>query len=212
MAKRVFLVDDHDVLRKGLKELLELHEFEIVGEARNSQDGLNSILSLHPDVAVIDLNLETPGAGMHLIEELRRRSRTKLVVYSYRENIHTISHAYEVGADAYVPKSKDPDVLVDVIKRVLESPKPVFIDDAEAKIAELAASKTYKSPAEVLNEKELAAFKMLAEGLTNDEVSAALDISQKRLSNMITDIKGKIGCERGQFTKVAVLYDIIAID
>lgn len=212
MNKNVYLVDDHDVLRNGLKELLEYHGFNIVGEARDSTQGLNDILELHPDVAVIDLNLETQGAGMHLIEELRRKSRTKLVVYSYRENIHTISHAYEVGADAYVPKSKDPDILVDVITQVLESAQPVYIENIQNKIAKFAANQTFKSPQNVLNEKELMAFQMLAEGISNEEVSSALEISSKRLSNMITDLKNKIGCERGQFTKVALLYDIIAID
>lgn len=212
MSKTVFLVDDHDVLRKGLRELLELHDFEIVGEARDSQEGFNGIMEHHPEVAVIDLNLETPGAGMHLVDDLRRKTRTKLVVYSYRENIHTISHSYELGADAYVPKSKDPSVLIDVINQVLESNQPVYIDNAQKKIAEFVAGQTYKSPMEVLNEKELMAFKLLAEGLTNEEVSETLEISPKRLSNMITDIKGKIGCDRGQFTKVALLYDIIAIE
>lgn len=212
MKKTVYLVDDHDVLRKGLRELLELHDFEIVGEARSSDEGMKGILQLQPDLAVIDLNLEIPGAGMDLVERLRAKTRTRLVVYSYRENIYTISHAYELGADAYVPKSKDPDVLVSVINEVLNSNQPVYIDNADLKIAEFSAAHPYKSPRDVLNEKELMAFTMLAEGQTNEDVSEQLDVSAKRLSNMITEIKAKLGCERGQFTKVALLYDLISIE
>jgi DNA-binding NarL/FixJ family response regulator len=118
--KRVFLVDDEAVVRRGLKLLCNLQpHLEVCGEAANAQEALHGIVSLNPDLAVVDLNLEGTD-GLTLIQELRRLCPPlKILVFTMYDQAHFAAAAFAAGAQGYVTKEEGADKALEAIEWVL---------------------------------------------------------------------------------------------
>lgn len=212
-AIRTYLVEDHLIVRQGLIDLFKRvakGEIVCVGEAVSEEAALSGISDVHPDVIVVDLNLEGSN-GISLIEKLiNRNPDERIVVFSMRSVIQTVAVAYRMGALAYVTKSDDPEMLLEAIRAARDG-KRYFVPGMAEKLAIYQLKEGEKNPRYVLSEKELELFVMLAEGVKPDEAAERLGINIRSIANRIVIIRKTLDCVDADFTRIAAQYGLINV-
>ena len=206
---RVFLVDDHPLVRDWLKNLLQMEEdFEVIGEADDTATALAAMLVDKPDVAVVDLSLKR-GSGLDLIKSLRlRHPEIRVLVLSMHEEIRDVERALRAGARGYVMKGESSHQIVPAIRWV-HSGKTYATPEVFSKLAERANSQAPGSnidhPEEVLSDRELHVFRRIGEGLTTRRIAEELEVSQKTVQTYCARIKEKIGLDDGAELALAAI-------
>ena len=196
-AERVLLIDDHPIVREGLRGLLAQNpEFVVCGEARGVEDGLEALRTLRPDAAIVDLSLGRES-GLDFIAQARKESPgCAILALSMLDELTYAERALRSGASGYVMKQEATDRLVLALHRVLEG--KVFVSPvvSERMLATLA---TPKSPARYsvdrLTNRELEIFRLLGMGVRSAEIANKLGISQKTIETHRGRIKAKLGIE-----------------
>lgn len=197
MAKqRIILVDDHEVVRIGLKTLLDRHpEFDVVGEASSAREAVEKTASLKPDVVVMDIRL--PGvSGIDACEEIVKRfPETKvLMLTSYAEDEMLFS-AIRAGASGYVLKQIGSEDLV----KALES-----VGSGEGLLDPAVTQRVFQEVRRAVREEEASAFanlsqqekhvlQLVSEGKTNREIAKALFLGEGTVRNYVSSILSKLG-------------------
>ncbi len=199
-AIRVFLVDDHPLVRDWLKSLLLTEGgFDVLGEADNAEGALAAMAAHTPDVAVVDLSLKH-GSGLDLIRELRERlPSVRVLVLSMHEEISAVDRALQAGARGYVMKGESSHQIVPAIRwvhggKIYATPE-VFSQLAE-RMVEKGTSRA-QDPGEVLSERELQVFRRIGEGHPTRRIADELQISLKTVQTYVARIKEKIGLDDG---------------
>lgn len=212
MAIRIFLVDDHPIILRSLRDILGGKDFKIVGEAKTPNDARDKILAINPDVAIVDLNLED-GTGFDLIDELHATNpNIRIVVYSMRENIQAIADVYRAGAMAYVPKSGDPMEVLSAVTSAAKG-RHYFVGDMAERLGHFHATGNPDDPVTKLTSREFEIFKLAAHGLASEEIAKKLDVGVRSVSNRLTIIRTKLGLtSQIQFTRMALKYGHIQPD
>jgi two-component system, NarL family, response regulator DevR len=204
MAIRVFLLDDHEVVRRGVRELLETQEdFEVVGEAATAEEGLSRIPPTQPDVAVVDMRLPD-GDGAEVCRRLRERApeTRSLVLTSYSDE-DAVAAAVAAGAAGYLLKQVRGSALVSAVRTVAAGGTLFGQESA------VAAVVTRGRPAErdrrlaVLTEQERTVLRLIGEGLTNRQIGARMGLAEKTVKNYTSHLLAKLGLERR--TQAAIL-------
>ncbi|HSV37899.1 MAG TPA: response regulator transcription factor [Nocardioidaceae bacterium] len=201
---RVFLLDDHEVVRQGLRTLLESSgDIEVVGESGSAEEATSRIPALRPDVAVLDGRLPD-GSGVEVCRSVRSvdPSIQALILTSYDDD-EALFAAIMAGAAGYVLKDIRGTDLVDAIKRVAAGQS--LIDPAlTARVLERVRNGPSIAPelAE-LTEQELKLLGFIAEGLTNRQIGEKMFLAEKTVKNYVSSILSKLGLERR--TQAAVL-------
>jgi len=196
---RVFLVDDHPLVRDWLKNLLETEsDFAVVGEAAEQATALAAMTADPPDVAVVDLSLKR-GSGLELIKALHARlPDVNVLVLSMHEEIGDVERALRAGARGYVMKGASSSQIVPAIRWVqagkIYATQEVFSKMAERMTRKDAASGDW---ADLLSDRELEVFRRLGEGQTTRRIADELYVSQKTVQTYCARIKEKIGVEDG---------------
>ena len=175
----VMLVDDHPLLRKGLKQLLALEdELEVIAEASNGQDAIKLAAELDPDLIILDLNMQ----GMDGLETLKRMRdegvTSRIVMLTVSDADEDIVKAISNGADGYLLKDTDPEVLLDQIKKALEG-KMVLSEAITQVLATALRRPQAKTPAELnsLTNREYEILHLIAKGMSNKVIARELNIS-----------------------------------
>ena len=192
LQNRVMLVDDHAVVRSGIRRLLE-HEsgFVIVAEAESGERAYQLYGQHAPDVVVMDLSMPGMG-GMEAIRRLvARYPEAKLLVLSMHENAAFANQALKAGAKGYLAKNSLAEELVGALESVVKG--RTFISADIAKKIALQSLRADPEPIHALTAREFEIFRLLAEGRENDEIALALNISGKTVANYQTSIKQKLG-------------------
>lgn len=197
-AIRVFLVDDHPLVREWLTNLLRMEaDIEVIGEAEDQPDALQRIEALKPDIAVIDLSLKK-GSGLDLIKALQQRvATTRVLVLSMHEQISDIERAMRAGARGYVMKRESTGQIVNAIREV-HGGRVFAAPDILAKLAERYVTKTpheARSTTEVLSDRELEVFDRLGTGQSTRKIADDLAVSQKTVQTYCARIKEKLGLD-----------------
>ncbi len=201
---RVFLLDDHDVVREGLRFLLERQDdIEVVGEAATAAEATARIPALKPDVAVLDARLPD-GSGIEVCRAVRSidPSIRALILTSYDDD-EALFAAIMAGASGYVLKEIRSSDLVTAVRQVAAGNS--LIDPAlTAKVLERVRNGPVSAPelAE-LTEQELKLLALIAEGLTNRQIGERMFLAEKTVKNYVSSILAKLGVERR--TQAAVL-------
>ena len=201
---RVFLLDDHEVVRRGLKDLFDSEEgFEVVGESGSAKDAEARIPALRPDVAVLDGRLPD-GSGVDVCRSIRSvdPSIRAIILTSYDDD-EALFAAIMAGAAGYVLKEIRGNDLVDGIRRVASGQS--LIDPAlTAKVLERVRKGPSVAPelAE-LTDQERKLLGLIAEGLTNRQIGEPMFLAEKTVKNYVSSILAKLGLERR--TQAAVL-------
>ena len=212
VKQRILLVDDHEVVRLGLKSLLERHpQFEIVGEAASAREALVQVENNHPDVVVMDIRL--PGtSGIEACEEITSRfpETRVLMLTSYAEDEMLFS-AIRAGASGYILKQIGGEELV----RALEA-----VARGEALLDSAVTQRVFQEVRRAVKEEEASAFVhlsqqekhvllLVSEGRTNREIAKALFLGEGTVRNYVSSILSKLGVSnRAEAAAYAVEHNL----
>lgn len=199
---RVLLVDDHAVVRRGLRSFLELQpDIEVVGEAAGAADGVDQAGRLAPDVVIMDLVMPD-GDGVDAIRALREVApRVRVLVLSSYLDDSRVFAAVQAGAAGYLLKDVQPDALADAIRQVARG-LPVLHPQIAARLMHRTAE---PKPLADFTQREQDVLKLVAEGLSNKEIASRLFISEKTVKTHVSNVLQKLGvADRTQAALLAV--------
>jgi DNA-binding NarL/FixJ family response regulator len=212
VKQRILLVDDHEVVRLGLKSLLERHpQFEIVGEAASAREALEQVENNHPDVVVMDIRL--PGtSGIEACEEITSRfpETRVLMLTSYAEDEMLFS-AIRAGASGYILKQIGGEGLVNALEAVARG---------EALLDPAVTQRVFQEVRRAVKEEEASAFVhlsqqekhvllLVSEGRTNREIAKALFLGEGTVRNYVSSILSKLGVSnRAEAAAYAVEHNL----
>jgi DNA-binding NarL/FixJ family response regulator len=193
----VFLLDDHEIVRRGVRDLLEAEDgMTVVGEAGTEEEALRRIPAVDPDVAVLDVRLGS-GDGISVCREIRtRHPRTKCLMLTSFSDDEALFQAIMAGASGYVLKQIRSTDLVDAIRRVAAGDQ--VLDPAlTARVQERLRS----GPAEDeliarLSKQEREVLLLIAEGLSNKQIGERMFLAEKTIKNYVTSLLSKMGMTR----------------
>ena len=187
----IVLVDDHAVIRAGVRRLLEQETlFEVIGEAESGEKAYKMFGELKPDVMVMDLSMPGMGGLESIRRILMRHERARILVLSMHEDLSFANQALKLGAKGYLIKNTLGDDLVKSIQMVARG--EIFLSDEIAKKMAMQSTSGTEDPIDELSAREFEIFRLLAEGLEIDAIAATLHISSKTVSNYQTMIKQKL--------------------
>jgi two-component system invasion response regulator UvrY len=187
----IVLVDDHAVVRAGVRRLLEQETlFEVIGEAESGEKAYKIFGELKPDVMVMDLSMPGMGGLESIRRILMRHERARILVLSMHEDLSFANQALKLGAKGYLIKNTLGDDLVKSIQMVARG--EIFLSDEIAKKMAMQSTSGTEDPIDELSAREFEIFRLLAEGLEIDAIAATLNISSKTVSNYQTMIKQKL--------------------
>ncbi|MGE0796251.1 MAG: response regulator [Acidimicrobiia bacterium] len=197
MPIRVFLLDDHEVVRRGVRDLLELEEdLTVVGEAGSVQEALARVPATRPDVAVLDVQLPD-GDGIEVCRELRSQNPDLqcLMLTSFADDEAMFS-AIMAGAAGYVLKQVRGNDLVDGIRRVAQGQS--LLDPAStARVLDRLRSRAEPvDELDVLSPQERRIFELIGEGLTNRQIGGEMFLAEKTVKNYVSNVLSKLGMSR----------------
>ena len=192
---KIMLVDDHNVLRSGLKVLIDRQaDMEVVGEAGTGREMLQLAPKLHPEVIVLDLSMPG-GPSLPLIEQLYKLDeKIRVMILSMHDDPAYVRAAMAAGAKGYVVKTISEMDLLSAIRMVNRG--RVFIDlDDEAKTSEVfQVHSQLNSPFTAkLSDREIEVLKFLGQGMTNQSIAEQLDISPKTVATYRARLADKLG-------------------
>ena len=194
--KRIFIVDDHTLVREWLANLLRQEpDFEVCGQADSAPAAFASMNAAPPAIAIVDLSLKS-GSGLDLIKDLRRTCPgTQVVVLSMHEEIYFVERAFRAGARGYVTKRDSTHRIVEAIRAVLAGQVYANADV----LAQLTERMVGHSPArqpgsvELLSDREMEVFRRLGEGQGTRKIAAEMSLSMKTVQAYSARIKEKLG-------------------
>ena len=194
IRSRVFIVDDHPIVRQGLKLLIDQEpDLMVCGDAENADAVLPAIRALKPAIAVIDLSLGH-DSGIELIKTIRlQHPDLPLLVLSMHDESLYAERALRAGARGYIMKQEAPEKVIIAIKQVLQG--DIYLSDAmKAKMLNKIIDSREKksSPIELLSDRELQVFKLLGSGLSTRQISDQLHVSIKTVEAYRANIKEKL--------------------
>ena len=192
---RVFLLEDHEVVRRGLKDLFDFEEgFEVVGESGSAKDAAARIPALRPDVAVLDVRLPD-GSGVDVCRSIRSvdPSIRALILTSYDDD-EALFAAIMAGAAGYVLKQIMGNDLLDVVGKVAEG-RSLLDPAVTQRVLDRRRDRGASEPAELrsLTPQERRILALVAEGLTNRQIGEQLFLAEKTVKNYVTSILRKLG-------------------
>jgi len=203
---RVFLLDDHEVVRRGVADLLGGEpDMEIVGEASTAAEALARVPAARPDVAVLDVRLPD-GDGVSVCRELRSRlpDLRCLMLTSFADD-EALFDAIMAGAAGYVLKQIRGTDLVGAV-RTVASGQSLLDPRTTARVLDRmrsAAAAPRPDPLDVLSEQERTVLDLIGEGLTNREIGERMFLAEKTVKNYVSHLLAKLGMQRR--TQVAIL-------
>ena len=193
---RVFLLDDHEVVRRGVAALLEAEsDIEVVGEADTADHALARIPALRPDVAVLDVRLPD-GDGVTVCRELRSRmpELACLMLTSFSDE-EALLDAVMAGASGYVLKQIHGSDLVGAVRTVAAG-QSLLDPRSTAQILQRLRRRPGKDPLAALTEQERTILDLIGEGLTNRQIGERLFLAEKTIKNYVSSLFAKLGMSR----------------
>ncbi|VVJ21828.1 Two component transcriptional regulatory protein DevR [Amycolatopsis camponoti] len=201
----VFLVDDHELVRRGVAELVDDEpDLTVVGQASSVAEAMARIPALRPDVAVLDVRLPD-GNGVELCRDLRAAlpGLRCLMLTSFTDE-DSMVEAVLAGAEGYVIKDVKGLQLVDAIRRVGSGETLLDARAVAALVGELRAKTGKPGPLAGLSEQELVLLDLLGESLTNRQIAERMFLAEKTVKNYVSRLLAKLGLERRSQAAVLV--------
>ena len=193
MSAKVVIVDDHSMVREGLKQLLELNgDVEVIGEACDGVECLMLLEKVLPQVLLLDINMPKMN-GLEVLEKLKEENiNVKVIILTVHNEIEFLLKAVEIGLDGYLLKESDSSELKKAISHVVRGEtyiQPSMIPLLNSRMLERDIE---KEKINLLTRRELEVLKLLSVGLYNKEIGKKLDISERTVKNHISSIFKKI--------------------
>jgi two-component system response regulator DevR len=196
VATRVFLLDDHEVVRRGLRELLETDgDLVVVGEAGTAEEALWRVPATSPQVGVLDVRLPD-GNGVEVCREIRSRHPEVncLMLTSFADD-EALFAAIMAGASGYVLKQIKGDDLVDAVRRVARGES--LLDPAVTqRVFERLRTRPEDDELATLTDQERRILELISEGLTNRQIGERMYLAEKTVKNYVSNVLAKLGMSR----------------
>lgn len=190
MTRRIFLVDDHDVVRAGMKAVLD-ETFDVVGEASTVDEAVDGIMATEPEMVVLDVKLPG-GGGAEVIDRVRRRNPdVKFMALTVSSSRDDVVRMMKAGVDGYITKTTLSNELPHLIDQTLDGQRPVSADVA-AFMLDIDEDIDVGAPIERLTPRERQVVNLIARGYSYRETAARLSISVKTLESHMGNIFDKL--------------------
>jgi DNA-binding NarL/FixJ family response regulator len=209
---KVMIVDDHCMIREGLKQLLELEgDIKIIGEAGEGESCLKIINDLNPDVLLLDINMPIMN-GLKVLEQLKiRKCKCKVIMLTIHNEIEYLNRSLELGANGYILKDSDSNILRKAIFCVYKGDN--YIENELAVLLKEYENEYKNIEDQSLTKREVEILKLLTQGLFNKEIAYSLSISEKTVKNHVSNIFKKISVsDRTQAAVYAIRKNIVEIN
>lgn len=216
MSTRVLLVDDHELVRSGIRALLERQPgIEVVGEAGDGKQALQQVRELEPDVVLMDINLPGGLGGFEATTEIvADYPEIKVIFLTQYEDREYVRRALRIGAHGFLPKRSAAGELVEAIHRVQAGGRYLH-PSATAELIDLVATgrRLEEDDYETLTRREKQVFKLLAEGGTSRDIAKYLGISLKTAMTHRSHVMEKLGFHsRAELIKYAIRKGVIQVE
>jgi DNA-binding NarL/FixJ family response regulator len=208
---KIIIVDDHPLVRQGMKKVIEKeNDLSVIHEAGSAEEAIRHIGRDEPDLAIVDISLESEASGLDLIKALRDRfPRIKALVLSmHDENIYA-ERALRAGARGYVAKKEAPSVIIEAIRTIIKGGLYLSSRISMNLIDKIFQGKgqTPESVSGVLSDRELEIFQMIGSGTSTGDIARRLNISVNTIDSHRKKIKEKLGIQKGpELVKAAVQW------
>ncbi|MCB1031163.1 MAG: response regulator transcription factor [Acidimicrobiales bacterium] len=197
MPTRIFLLDDHEVVRRGVKELLNSEEdLLVVGEAATAEQALSRLPVANPDVAVLDIQLEN-GSGIEVAREIRsRHPEVRCLMLTSFADDEALFDSIMAGASGYILKQVRGNDLVEGIRRVAAGQSLLDPAMTSRVLDRLRHGQEEDERIASLTPQERKILDLLAEGLTNRQIGDRLHLAEKTIKNYVSNVLMKLGMAR----------------
>lgn len=200
MSIGVFLLDDHELVRRGLRDLIWAYEdLTVVGEAANADDAIREIPRTHPDVAVLDVRLgeEEGMTGIEVCREVRSADPTIacIMLTSFSDD-EAVLASVMAGASGYVLKQIHGVDLVAAIRRVAAGESLLDPPLAQRALERVRAQASKGDPLSSLTPQERRVLEFIADGKTNRQIGEAMFLTEKTVKNYVSNVLSKLGMQR----------------
>lgn len=213
MCIKVMLADDHNLVRKGIKQLLEFDgKIKVVAEVSDGEECLNQLEIVQPEVLLLDINMPNKN-GMEVLEEIRKQKLSvKVLILTGHNEIEYVMKAIDKGADGYVLKESELTELVKAILAVTRGECYIQSNLIPALKNKLVSANSDKDKIISLTKRELEVLVQVANGRFNKEIANILDISERTVKNHISNIFRKIDVvDRTQAAVFAIKNNLVKL-
>lgn len=189
---RIYIVDDHELMREGLRALLVAKGYEVVGESADPTEALADLQRLRPDVLLLDLHLNG-RSGFEILSELQRRHLpTRCIVLTMSAQPRHVAEALRMGASAYVLKGSAGSDLMSAIEAAVHGKKHLGADVADLAL-QVFAQQDHEDPLSSLSPRERQIITMVVNGQSSAEIGAELHLSAKTVATYRSRLMAKLG-------------------
>lgn len=214
MAYSIFIVDDHDIIREGLKTILRRQpDYEVIGEAKDGEEALEKVSSLKPDILLLDITLPKK-TGLEIIEQvLKKNPATKILIISVHKANAYVLKALQSGVKGYLSKENAADDLLQALRKIVSG--QVYLDAQASDYLLKKVSKPQEEMAaqSLLTDRETDVLRLVAEGKAAKEIAALLSLSPRTVENYKNNMLRKLGLHRtSDLIKYAIKNKVIDIE
>jgi Response regulator containing a CheY-like receiver domain and an HTH DNA-binding domain len=197
MTIRIFLLDDHEVVRRGIRDLLNIEpDLTVVGEAGSAGAALREIVITQPDVALLDVRLPD-GSGIDVCRDARSALPTmKALMFTSYNDARALQSAVLAGAAGYLLKDIKGPSLTDAVRAVAGGRNLLRDNDVERLRRSWQEPETTDRRLQLLTPQERRILDHIAQGMTNKQIADALHLAEKTVKNYVTSLLAKLGMER----------------
>lgn len=190
---RILIADDHNMVREGLKQLIELEDdIIVVSQAKDGFDAIEKIKLHEPDVVLLDINMPIMN-GLDVLKELKsQKIETNIIMLTLHNDVEYLHKAVGIGVKGYVLKDSEADVLIKAIRDVYKGESYIQPNMAAKLFKKLNDHTEKLETREKLTKREIEVLKLITEGMLNKEIAYKLSISEKTVKNHISNIFKKI--------------------
>lgn len=209
---RIFLVDDHPLVRHGMRQLVEGEpELSVCGEADSIHQTMLQIDRPVPDLVIVDLSLPD-GNGLELIKHLHARfPELAILVSSMHDESMFAERALKLGARGYISKSANGDEVINAVKQILKGKNYISerLSEQLAQNDDHSQNSAELSPVNLLSNRELEVFELIGRGMATGEIAVSLNLSIKTIETHRANIKKKLGLvNAGELTRRAIQWSL----
>ena len=192
--KKILIVDDHSMLREGLRGVINREpDLMVCGEAANAHQALEAVQKLDPDLALVDITLPGGRSGLELVKDLKAiRPGLKILALSMHDESLYAERMLRAGADGYITKHQPSEELIKAIRSVFDNHFYVSTEVSEKLLRRLSGQpQANRSPMEILTDREFEIFQLIGEGRSPKEIAQELHVSAKTVAVHAANIRQK---------------------